>query len=1219
MVDTQREWQLEAGKLAAQNVLDTIDVLKNALSEGNLSADTLSSLITESPVFAGALQHTTTGQYVDTAKMQEIIQQQGDYAMQLAETQQAAAALDFSKNEAELDRLSNRTQIAKGDINALNKAIEENPDNPDYQRMFDLTQANNNIRETILNLQALQEELKYQQSALGKYQLAQSTANASDNMQTIRGGLEGAKQLYDQGWIGKDDFTTFADLIATDAEIAAGTAVENFEKNYERVQRYLTENSDGVENWIDDMIAKSKEYGTTWATQVGNELKVDVDNMEEFAKAMGTSKEFAEDMLMAMNDAGYTIDLSIIGDQYANDFQSIDYMAANAGQQVKNLITEMSNLAMQGIDVSGGAEAAAEAIQKLADTGVDVSDLVDQFNELGKLNGWKLELGENGELTFSSEFMSAAEKQAAREASEKEIPLYTKFNIEEAEVTNANNALQRAFQGNKADMQQAIKDSGILDYDFSELMNIDHADGQLSAGEQELEAFAHSLGLADEQCSALLVAMAQLGLIDVEPEVDTSQIEDANTEVDELTEAADKEVDIKIGVKNNVEDITAVEDWVKQHNFDNATIMIQTEIAKGSITPQEILSMSDEQIALHFNVDGEDKIQAIKDAAEAINAQDGADFTIKINEEQLNSLIDAVNGQQETPVEVEMETTAWDEFKEEIEEGLEVNVKPKPPTNGEYTEGKEGNIVNPVSPTQNRSGSSSGNTKSDGASPLPAIPSAVDGGLVVPVVYDPDTKLLDKAEPEVTEEVKKDVVLEYKTKGQKPKETTTTSKIKTEADSSSLDSTVSRLQAAASGDYTAQLNVDNSQANAAVDESQDKIDSLTGKTVPLKAQNFVGGVVSNIQSAINSLTGKTVTIETKTKGQELIDKMKQTIDNIKSKTVSIVSNITQKIFGGSTGGATGTAHVQAIGTAHSSGTAYRMWTDYRHSKGAYADGSTQDWRLSQDEDALVNEVGTESIVRDGRWFEIPGNAHIESLKRGDIIFSAKQTEELKKYGKVYSGGGHGRVAYSNGTAYNMINAYADRNTSASGGGTRKKKTTTTSSNTGSGNGNGTNTGSNNSKSNPWDDFTKWLDRLFDWIEVRIERVQGRIDNLSQKSENAVGYLAKNNPINEAMDVISRQKGDYTLRGGTYDGAQRVTGIDIKGTYAKGTQMYNNLYGAQRYFKQAEDVAKKAAKTGKTGLSEKNINDIIPKIQAGTIDIREYNEEQRKFIESYKEW
>ena len=50
-------------------------------------------------------------------------------------------------------------------------------------------------------------------SALNDYLRAKETANASDNMQTARGGLEGAKEAYNQGWTSKDDYTTYMDYI----------------------------------------------------------------------------------------------------------------------------------------------------------------------------------------------------------------------------------------------------------------------------------------------------------------------------------------------------------------------------------------------------------------------------------------------------------------------------------------------------------------------------------------------------------------------------------------------------------------------------------------------------------------------------------------------------------------------------------------------------------------------------------------------------------------------------------------------------------------------------------------------------------------------------------------------------------------------------------------------------------------------------------------------
>lgn len=86
---------------------------------------------------------------------------------------------------------------------------------------------------------------------------------------------------------------------------------------------------------------------------------------------------------------------------------------------------------------------------------------------------------------------------------------------------------------------------------------------------------------------------------------------------------------------------------------------------------------------------------------------------------------------------------------------------------------------------------------------------------------------------------------------------------------------------------------------------------------------------------------------------------------------------------------------------------------------AYAQGSLSDLSayaggrvsLPKDEKALVNEIGTESIVRDGQWSLIPGGAHLENLKKGDIIFSASQTEDLLKRGATP---GHAR-AYAQGS------------------------------------------------------------------------------------------------------------------------------------------------------------------------------------------------------------
>ena len=73
--------------------------------------------------------------------------------------------------------------------------------------------------------------------------------------------------------------------------------------------------------------------------------------------------------------------------------------------------------------------------------------------------------------------------------------------------------------------------------------------------------------------------------------------------------------------------------------------------------------------------------------------------------------------------------------------------------------------------------------------------------------------------------------------------------------------------------------------------------------------------------------------------------------------------------------------------------------------------------ITHSQESLVNELGNEMLVRDGVLYEIQGGAQKISLKKGDVIFNHKQTREIKKYNRVKSGGGRGRLigAFAAGT------------------------------------------------------------------------------------------------------------------------------------------------------------------------------------------------------------
>lgn len=187
------------------------------------------------------------------------------------------------------------------------------------------------------------------------------------------------------------------------------------------------------------------------------------------------------------------------------------------------------------------------------------------------------------------------------------------------------------------------------------------------------------------------------------------------------------------------------------------------------------------------------------------------------------------------------------------------------------------------------------------------------------------------------------------------------------------------------------------------------------------------------------------------------------------------------------GGAVSCASGTMISPAHADGTAYNV-LNMRPLSSAHAKG---DISLNNDEKALVNEVGVESIVRDGVWSLIPGGAHFENLKKGDIVFNASQTKALLEHGRM---AGHAR-AYADGTLstqtgnrYGLYKAYRGGSMhgsfqggaaggSSSGGG--NSHTTSYNNNTGAVN-------SNTKATNDNTKAAKKSTQVFDWVERRLK-------------------------------------------------------------------------------------------------------------------------------------
>lgn len=214
------------------------------------------------------------------------------------------------------------------------------------------------------------------------------------------------------------------------------------------------------------------------------------------------------------------------------------------------------------------------------------------------------------------------------------------------------------------------------------------------------------------------------------------------------------------------------------------------------------------------------------------------------------------------------------------------------------------------------------------------------------------------------------------------------------------------------------------------------------------------------------------------------------------------------------------------------------------SSGGFAKGTTHAPRG----ESLVDEKGAELIehVKAGTYELGTNNGpRMTHLDSGDVVHTAKETKEILS--RVAKFGGFFRDGL-NKTKSIVGKAFASGTVSKS---SSKKET---------------------------DPFTEWSSSLFDWAEIRLERLSDKIQSFLDKTTNAVKYATKNGYINKALSTI---KTDLTATNKAY----------------------------KLYIKQANKAASKG------GLSK----GIINRIKNGSINISEYDDKMQARIKEYKKW
>ena len=776
--------------------------------------------------------------------------------------------------------------------------------------------------------------------------------------------------------------------------------------------------------------------------------------------------------------------------------------------------------------------------------------------------------------------------------------------LEQAQSENAegfNNLVSNMKKYNLSDLESMIFGNGAYESEDQGLRDM----------EDQIQGFAESIGLTADQTNMLVPILEAMGTLDISPKVDNSELEktvtDAQTAEQTLEETTGKQYNFDFNttdldtiqkqvdqVKKDIEDtylkrdkngnVIRDENGIPTYDYSASGAKETAQIYDASIKQQQQAEY--QTSALGQSTSSDEVVKAAQDYMTAKNAMDvetqkynlGMENNLQAATENANNAMEAyakVADKNGNPLETDLKNLDPQKLEDQLLGVTDKDLKVKV---GADTSDAE----NDIQRLENLSGSTlEVQCDVSNEDSLEQAKSAIES-------MPPNTTATVDVEVDGKDDVQNviDLMQSAPTDG---------SEFVLNCDVQNADD-LKAIQAAANELNKTQGTNIQVQATVTGDKDADKlktsVDSLKGKTVNVTAKVKGTPQVKALHTAIESVNSKTVNVSANVTGTSAVGSLARTIDSLHDKTVTVSVKQVGSVNVGKGNQASGTM----LSPAHASGTAYNV-LNMKQLSPAHAGGNVA---LKHNEQALVNEVGTESIVRNGVWSLLPGGAHLENLKQGDIVFSASQTKDLLEHGRT---AGHAR-AYAEGTA-SLAHAYA-RSSAANGGGAFGGVTTRTTPPSTSSNNNSNNVQNNNnaiqaiadntdsiakSSGETADSTSKWEDpwkNAVDWFERYSTKIDNKLDLNSAISENYQGNKNSKNPF--SIETKNRKLSDS------------ISTIQQE---------------IPNYQKQRDYYAWQAEAYGdKIGLSQ----DLRKLVQEGKIqDIEIYDEDTKSKIEAYQTW
>lgn len=1139
---SEKDLSLDAMKQVVTDTTTAYSSLSTAMSESmsntGMTADSitavktaLSSLISENDAFKDA---SLDGIFRDTA---EGVTMNSDAVKTLIKKQRDMKVEDFAKSI----RLQNEAyQEQQKIIDDVTKSEDEKNSARDKQKQILSDIAG--IEQAQSQYNAQYQQMKDMFSDYNQWVLNSSKETAGTPYNNIVSGLEQAYKDFQDGLTGTDSFKSFAAMISP----TGATDPADFAENYAKANRYLKEGDEGVKNFLNDL----KSHDLAEFNQQTGEWTIKAHNAAEAAEALATGTDVASAAFGKMQD-------------YGLHDNTVD-------------------------DVQDGVLKLGDAYTKLADSKAKLKEMEENPSEY-----------------------SDVRIQAQRD----EVKAYSQ-DIEDLSDNMQYYIEHQADEYNK--QQQTAKEAIKLmdDYKKEVLANPekfggeDNAMGVANYLDQQMQGYADTYGfdLADMRQKAAQAAVAyqealKNATIDnpVKPEFDDSateevfdstvskiqkgqeEVSDAMETLKGFTSDQVKGIDLFDGAYDSDELKPAEQalDTICQSlglSEDEASQLGQVLEAMGVIKPE--VDDSDIEKAGETADTTSEKVQSLKDLQSSgdISSDIELDFdTADMSADELKSKIDELNGlKAEIDAEVNPEASAeLDDLISKTETDYKIKVALD-------TDGQTPSEL--LDMAQNDEATFRAKFELD------------DSGYQEALSYLQDKDVEVKVNATLAQGADISSLLNMT-----DEDLSTTLNI----DTSQVDAARAELQSIQNGEITVPLTVklEDSQFEAITNKNKDVTVTATVNGLPQitaldaalnKLHNKSVDVTANVNgtpetnalySAIQRVNSKSVDVTANVSGTDAVNALVSAIAGVHSKTVTITSNhVTNNITNNIKGkGAQATGTMTSISRTRAY--AFGSLDNFDFSP-AYANGKIS---VDHDQVALMNELGMESRVRDGVWSLIPGGAHFENVKKDDIIFSAKQTQDLLKYGatsghaRAYAQGSLSDISLSNAFGLGSFKFSQDQPY------TNKTSVSSSSSSSSSQQSYNDNAGAVDRNTDETEKNTKAKSdstEAFDWVKTKLDKFAKSVERISNQITDYISSTFKTVLLKRQVKAVEKQlkanEQGYTAymdKANSVDISDDYKNKVINGTFSieeidtssdSGKQLAKDIKSFQTYYNSAQD-------------------------------------------------